>query len=439
MEFGGRSGTDNYKVPSFSRFLSLQDQQEKKRMKVSMLTDGQATHTVVRLVRECIRFDVAVAWAGPNATVDAMLEAHPKLGRVVIGTHMYQTDPEVLRRFMPYVGVRCLPPDGRLFHPKVYLFEMPKGFAAVVGSHNLTRGAFGGNNIEVSVLLEGTITDVVFIDLTAFVKSSWNLAEAIDEDVFLFPYETQYRINKVNRSALDRFHRLKKPRAGAKTSPMDISWTSFTADVRNDGHHSLDGRLAILDGASTLFKERDSFAAMSQYERKAIAGTYGAKEPQLGGLDWLWFGSMFGQGDFKNLVNESPELLSKALQNIPLDGEVSETQYDAFVRHFDFAFEGKAHKGGVATASRLLAMKRPDIFVGLNNANRVGISKAFGPAPTTLNLGNYWKRIIIPMQSSPWWLHPRPREVSAGRIWDNRAALMDSIYYDPSTKRTVTG
>lgn len=88
-------------------------------MKVSMLSDGLATSTLVRLVRECIQFDVAVAWAGPNTAVDAMLEAHPKLGRVVIGTHMYQTDPAVLRRFMPHKGAHCLLPDGRLFHPKV--------------------------------------------------------------------------------------------------------------------------------------------------------------------------------------------------------------------------------------------------------------------------------------------------------------------------------
>ncbi|MEQ6292192.1 phospholipase D family protein [Vogesella sp. GCM10023246] len=402
-------------------------------MKVSMLTDGQATHTVIQLLRECTRFDVAVAWAGPNKALDAMLASHPKLGRAVIGTHMYQTDPAVLRRFMPHVGARCLPPDGRLFHPKVYLFEMPKGLAAVVGSHNLTGGAFDGKNIEVSVLIEGSANETVFVDLISFVKSSWNSAEAIDEDEFLFAYEAQYQINKAKRNALDRFHRVKKPRSGAQKSPMDISWESFIESVKNDGHHHLEGRLKVLERAAALFKEHGSFAAMSQYERKAVAGTYGSKEPQLDDLEWPWFGAMFGQGDFKNLVNESPQLLSDALEIIPLDGDVSVTQFDAFVQHFNLAFEGKAHKGGIATASRLLAMKRPDVFVCLNNANRVGISEAFGTAPTTLNLDNYWQRVIIPMQISSWWQHPRPRDELAGRIWDNRAALMDSIYYDPST------
>jgi len=77
-------------------------------MKATMLTDGQATRPLIRLIRERIRFDAAVAWAGPNTAVDAMLEAHLKFGCVVIGTHMYQIDPSVLRRFMPHTDMSLL-------------------------------------------------------------------------------------------------------------------------------------------------------------------------------------------------------------------------------------------------------------------------------------------------------------------------------------------
>jgi hypothetical protein len=76
------------------------------------------------------------------------------------------------------------------------------------------------------------------------------------------------------------------------------------------------------------------------------------------------------------------------LDHIPADGYVSEEQFINFKRHFDLAFQGKAHQGGVATASRLLAMKRPDMFVCVNNANRKGNCKAFGSPPSTLSLEN---------------------------------------------------
>lgn len=397
---------------------------------MSILADDRATSTVVRLVRECIRFDVAVAWAGKNKVVDAMLTANQKIRHVVIGTHMYQTDPAVLRSFMAYKGARCVEPSGRLFHPKVYLFQLPNGFAMVVGSHNLTGGAFGGKNVEVSVLIEMSNKDDVFIELENFVKSSYRDAKVIKED-FLFAYDAQYRVNKANRSALNKFHPLKKPRDSAQTSPLEISWATFVTKVKDDRHHSLDGRLCILAKAAELFKEYESFGYMSSYERKAIAGTYGLKEPQLDDLPWGWFGTMVGLGSFTTLINNKPKRLSKALDNIPLDGDITEDHYNNFVRDFVIAFKDQARTGGVATASRLLAMKRPDVFVCVNDANRSGISDAFGSAPSTLSLDNYWERVITPMQSSPWWLHSRPRESLAGRIWDNRAALIDCIYYDP--------
>jgi len=299
----------------------------------------------------------------------------------------------------------------------------------------LTGGAFGGHNIEVSVLLEGHENNKVLEDLASFIESSWRSAESIDDDDFLFAYEAQYRMNKAKRNALDKFHRLKKPRPGAKTSPIALTWSDFQEGVKNDGHHNLDGRLAILERAGALFSERGTLARMSEFERKAIAGTYGNKEKRLDDLNWAWFGTMFGQGDFKNLINNSPEQLSAALDHIPADGDVSEEHFNSFRHLFDLSFQEKAHRGGVATASRLLAMKRPDCFAGVNNANRHGICEAFGSAPSTLSLGNYWERIVIPMQNSPWWLHARPRAAQAGRIWDNRAALMDSIYYDPSAKK----
>lgn len=399
-------------------------------MKVSILEDGQATSTVIRLIRGSIRFDVAVAWAGKNKVVDAMLAANQKIRHIVIGTHMYQTDPVALRSFMACKGVRYVEPSGRLFHPKVYIFQLPTGFAMVVGSHNLTGSAFEGKNIEVSVLIEMQNKEDVFIDLEEFVKNSYRNAKVIDED-FLFAYEVQYRVNRNNRKSLEKFSPLKKPRDSTHASPLDISWPTFVKRVKDDRHHSFDGRLLILVKAEELFKKYESLANMSVYERKAIAGTYGSKEPQLDDLPWGWFGTMVGLGSFTTLINNQPKRLSKALDNIPFDGDITEDHYKKFVREFIFAFKEQARTGGVSTATRLLVMKRPDVFVCVNDANRTGICNAFGSAPSTLSLENYWERVITPMQNSPWWLCSRPRGSLSGSIWDNRAALIDCIYYDP--------
>ena len=403
-------------------------------MKVSMLTGGQATRTIARLVRECIWFDVAVAWAGRNTVVDAMLTAHTNMRRVVIGTHMYQTDPAVLGDFMPHSAVHCLPPSGRLFHPKVYLFGTASGVSAVVGSHNLTGGAFGGGNIEVSLLLEGGADDAVFSELVEFVEQHWRSTKPIDEE-FLYPYGLQYQLKRGQDRELHEFLLLKKPAPGARTASMELSWVEFVQRVETDGHHNVDGRLAILERAGALFKDKASLAAMDPLERKAIGGTYGTKEPRLDNLNWLWFGAMTGMGSFKKLISQPSRRLSEALDLIPLDVEVNEGNFDSFVAGFIRAFKDEAHKGGVPTATRLLAMKRPDVFVAVTEANEKGLAAAFSTAPTTLALDNYWARIIVPMQQSPWWRAPRPRVGLPAQIWDNRAALLDSIYYDPTAKK----
>jgi len=142
-------------------------------MKLELLTDKNASQTLIRLVRTCKQMDVAVAWAGKNQVVEVMIEHHKKLRHVVIGTHMYQTDPAVLRSFMPFSAVRCMPPDGQLFHPKVYLFKLDNAFAAVIGSHNLTEGAFGARNIEASVLIQCDPSDDALRSIDGFIQASF--------------------------------------------------------------------------------------------------------------------------------------------------------------------------------------------------------------------------------------------------------------------------
>jgi len=304
--------------------------------------------------------------------------------------------------------------------------------SALVGSHNLTASAFDGDNIEASTLVEGDAKENVLRNLLLYVKKAWDGAETIDED-FLFPYEKQYEANKAKRKLLTTFNRIKKPGAGAKNpSPFEITWAAFTHKVGQDS--ALTGRLRVLDGAATIFRSKPSFAQMSREERQAIAGTYRVTEKALGNLPWRYFGSMLGHGDFQNLVNETPRWLSNALDSIPLSGEIQRRDYDSFVQLFQRAFKDKAHKGQVATASRLLAMKRPDVFVCISSANRIGLCNAFGVARTTLSLTNYWEQIVVPIQLSPWWRQDRPSTRLGRSIWDNRAALLDCIYYDPSSK-----
>ena len=76
-------------------------------------------------------------------------------------------------------------------------------------------------------------------------------------------------------------------------------------------------------------------------------------------------------------------------------------------------------------------MKRPGWFVAVNNANRNALCAALGIAPTILTLDNYWPSIVVPITLSVWWNHLRPASRADARIWDYRAALLDSLFYKP--------
>ena len=156
-------------------------------MQVSFLTGSQAATALVTLTKDCDSMDWAVAWARPNHVVAAARKHCAKFKRLILGTHFYQTDPDVLEQFAHLRQARMMLPKGATFHPKVYLFRFGQNFKAVVGSHNLTDAAFT-KNAEISVYLEGAASDAAFDELREFLDDEWAKARAIST------YLASYRV-----------------------------------------------------------------------------------------------------------------------------------------------------------------------------------------------------------------------------------------------------
>lgn len=417
-------------------------------MEASFITRSDAKNKLIQLIRECDSMQWAVAWAREkdNEVLAAAYDQRRKFERLVIGTHFYQTDPAVLRMFEKHPRARMALPEGATFHPKVYLFRIGSEWAAVVGSHNCTRSAFL-QNAEASSYLRGSYRELAFAELLTFLDEEWK--QAADINKHLWSYEVQHKRNAEARKALVNFNRNVRPpkaaakagRASAAPSPYVLTWSTFVQQVSHDSLDSLDKRLAVLRGVGELFRRKGQLARMEPYERKAIAGTFMQGEPEFQGLEWGWFGTMVGAGDFRHLVNDEPKLLDRALKHIPAAGEVSEKQYRAYVADFLDAFEriGKAkaiqerptHVGGHPTASRLLAMKRPDRFICVNGLNQASLCRAMGVAHTTLDIHNYWDRIAAPLLNCEFWNQPAPASRKQRELWNGRMALLDTIYYVP--------
>jgi hypothetical protein len=183
----------------------------------------------------------------------------------------------------------------------------------------------------------------------------------------------------------------------------------------------------VLGAARTLFEKYGTLAAMPKKDRQGVGGFIESAD-----MPWGWFGSMWGAGTFKNLINEQPEKLSEALDQIPFSGPVQPSDYEAFVSRYKAAFPRKNDqptRHGLATATRLLAMKRPDYFVCLDRANKVGLSDAFGIKINNHDYDAYWDSVIERICESKWWNSRRPKDNYARQVWDGRTAFLDAIYY----------
>lgn len=402
-------------------------------MEVSFLSQKQTQSTLIRLVSSCETMQWAVAWATENPVFEAAMQSSSKFEHFVIGTHMFQTQPQVLERAAVLAAAAVVPPTGDLFHPKVYMFRNGHRIRCVVGSPNLTHAAMS-RNIEASVLLDGTYEDEALVDLSRFVADAWKGADRISTE-FLYRYRHQYAAKVLSREELNKFADVRLPaRPNTKRAPHDMSWEDYLVQVRSSAHpsaHLFKERLAVLSKTRALFAAGTPYATWDEDDRKVVAGTLGRKKSQQPGVDYGLFGSMGASGTFANLVIDAPQGLSDALDCIPLLGVVTQDDYDRYCKAFVAAFANAHRVGGLPPATRLLAMKRPDTFVCIDSANRKDLCENFGVSPSTTNLENYWQRIIEPMHGDAWWRHPQPTNAADAEIWLGRAALLDAIYYTP--------
>jgi hypothetical protein len=131
------------------------------------------------------------------------------------------------------------------------------------------------------------------------------------------------------------------------------------------------------------------------------------------------------EGAFRKRINTNDVHVSRALDAIPLFGELTKSHYDGFIAQFRKTFPGNF----VGTATRLLALKRPDTFVCLDSKNRAQLCTAFGIPQAAMNYDRYWNEIVLRIRNSDWWLHPTPTTPIEETVSESRGAFLDSIAY----------
>jgi HKD family nuclease len=397
-----------------------------------LTTAAEINEELMRLIEECSSCQMAVAWASVGFKAFRLLENNAlKIERMVVGTQFYQTDPQFIETFLTHPATRfVLQKDnkGRVFHPKVYLFKKTESeWECLVGSPNFTAGGVR-NNDEIAVLVthEDQGATAFLSGMIATIESYWRKA------VILSPSDLKAYQDTWNS---------KQPALEAVQGPLQAkpiltcTWAEYYEMLRYNSdkvpqHYSIEGRLQVIREIQALFATHLHFEDIEPSRQKQIAGTLHYRRGTVDGVNYLWFGSMWGAGMFKAAINHNDPNLSLALDAIPSKGEVSRAAYLEYIERFKKAFP--QGRDGLPMATRLLAMKRPDVFVCLDSKNEAKLYEDFGIAKGVKrkDYRKYWDSIIVPLMASPWWKSSQPESVVEREVWEARAAFLDCLYYE---------
>jgi HKD family nuclease len=388
-----------------------------------------------RLTKQYDNFYWATAWASSISTLfNDLLTNKVKIQKIVVGIHFYQTHPDFIEAFLNDKKVHFIQqPDGT-FHPKLYLFTNNSDkWELIIGSANFTDAAFS-KNTEASILLSSkdNNSSETYCNAIKLVKQTFTIGKTFDKkDLEKYRISWKNHQQKIKSLSGQYGSKKRKPKPIHEVPRMNRNWEEFITEVRNETSLGLDRRLRTIEIANELFENVNHFNELTEDQRKFIAGIPNTLNID-GAEDWGYFGSMKGAGIFKNKIKSNDKNLSNALDQIPNSGQITKRQYENYIRHFEIAFNGTKLEGAnnLATATRLLCMKRPDTFVCFDSKNRSELCKDFDIVQSGMDYDRYWDDIVERIYDSEWWQNPTPKNNTEIRVSEARAAFLDSLYYE---------
>ncbi|MFY8275326.1 hypothetical protein AAEU32_14475 [Pseudoalteromonas sp. SSDWG2] len=173
--------------------------------------------------------------------------------------------------------------------------------------------------------------------------------------------------------------------------------------TQNKARILLDEHLSLMAHVSGI--KDQPLHTMSKEDRLAFAGKHSAAhDPSVYTFDAELFASTKGAKAFHQQLDDQAHALDTALAHIPLEGEVSIEHYQAFVMAYLHVFVGSEDKPTLAPATRLLAMRRPDVFTPITSAKTDALCSALNIAKlTNRDFERYWQDVVQTISRLPWY------------------------------------
>ena len=409
---------------------------------VRVLTNSSvATNDVIRQLETCKKAWIAVAWVTKNPVYTAMMKHRVKVEKLVLGIQGFITDPDCLEAFANQNWVVVRRPGAFVYHPKLYLFEHETKFTAIVGSHNLTNGAFGGNT-ELSTATDFDKTHHAPDELRKFVEEQAKGPQEHLTNAFLSLYRDRHQQARTNRKRFDELANSTPDSVdeqARRSTPIYISWDAWLRKVDAQDVHGRQRRLRTLQSFKEMLARPGGFRKLPEPDRRRLAGLERARKTREE-IDYNFFGEMthlerYDKAYARLVLADDPVEIADALAELPVEVPVSRTHWDNYLKKLRAAV-GVGGGIGVGAATRLACIWRPDTFVPVTGANIEGLSEELGVKADKLKkVENYWEVVIENIHLTPWYNEDRPPPGEDRDTWEARAAMLDAIVYRKPTKK----
>ena len=317
----------------------------------------------------------ASAWASANSKAfKVLMKNKNKINKIVVGIHFYQTNPNFIEEFINNDKVKFITNPSGIFHPKMYIFSNDdNNWEALIGSANFTKAAFEKNTETMICISNKDINaELTYHKLIQEIESYHQRAQIFTKDDLTSYKQIWNKKLKTRDDLQDKFAKNDSDDVKPiyKSKIITSSWNNYVNEVKKD--NLFETRLKLLEKAKNYFEKTNSFEEMNQEVRLKIAGSTRWDN----GLDWHLFGHTVIHPRTVVSIKERISNFSKALEYIPLTGDVDKKDYMSFLNAFED--KDKSLGYGVSVVSRILAMKRRDVFICLTRANRENIKNDFG-------------------------------------------------------------
>lgn len=396
------------------------------------------------LLRQASSVDIATAWLTPGEhlrTLRAAANRGVKI-RAIVGTSGNATHPDALEELSGIAAgrLRIVPDGGRLFHPKLYLFEWHEGGIkkrqAWIGSANFTRAGFGGHpNANEEIVLEvgpGERADAI----ADWFQERWDRCRVDSRESEIRRYAEDWNRNPPNRQV----RQITSGAVSARRDLLDHDHRPLSLEgyrqaleeceelLRDEGTgwKILDQRghsymRAISDRGKLLLGET-RWSKLDSDSQRRLKGSY--RRPDL-----EWWG-LTGR-----LVRKS---WPAVCQNETRVRDSLDAVRQAHVHEFpDIAVDAMRvlmdiDHVGHGTATLLLTLARPDRLLSVNTPSAKGYGALSRLSPSTLGKPENYRKLLRWLYRQRWYNDGPPTDEGLGRIWESRAALVDSFVYEPT-------